>query len=57
MVSLVEQMLEMHKQLPEARPTRRRHCNVASRPPTGRSTAQLHGLTQEEIEIVEAAGR
>jgi hypothetical protein len=56
MVSLVEKMLSLHKQLPEslARLTRRRHCNGASRPRTGRSTgARLYGLTEEEIGIVE----
>jgi hypothetical protein len=59
MVSLVERMLALHKQLPEslARLTKRPPCK---RPDRGhgradRRGARLYGLTEEEIGIVQKA--
>jgi len=60
MVSLVEQMLALHKQLPQVgTPHEKTALQAArSRPRTGRSTgAWPYGLTEEEIGIVEAGSQ
>jgi len=62
MVSLVEQMLTLHKQIPKAgTPHEKTALQAArSRPRTGRSmpwSTQLYGLTEEEIGIVEAGSQ
>ena len=61
MVSLVEQMLALHKQLPQAQtPHEKTALQRRIEATDGQIDAlvyELYGLTQEEIEIVEAAGR
>ena len=60
LVSLVEQMLSLHKQLPESRHAPRAHSSAAPDRGHGRADltgARLYGLTKEEIGIVEAASR
>ena len=57
MVSLVEKMLELHKQLPSAKTAADRDLIQRQIDATDRSIDQLvyelYGLTQEEIKIVE----
>ena len=61
MVSLVEQMLALHKQLPQAQtPHEKTALQRRIEATDGQIDAlvyELYGLTQEEIGIVEAAGR
>jgi hypothetical protein len=60
MVSLVERMLALHKQLPETTTPHEKTALASgrSRPRTGRSTgSRLYGLTEEEIKIVEEADK
>ena len=61
MVSLVEQMLSLHKQLPQAQtPHEKTALQRRIEATDGQIDAlvyELYGLTQEEIGIVEAAGR
>jgi len=61
MVSLVEQMLALHKQLPQAQtPHEKTALRRRIEATDGQIDAlvyELYGLTEEEIGIVEAAGR
>ena len=61
MVSLVEQMLALHKQLPQAQtPHEKTALQRRIEATDGQIDAlvyELYGLSEEEIEIVEAAGR
>jgi len=61
MVSLVEQMLSLHKQLPQAQtPHEKTALQRRIEATDGQIDAlvyELYRLTREEIEIVEAAGR
>jgi hypothetical protein len=62
MVSLVDQMISLHKQLKEATRTPHEQTGLQRQiEATDRQidalVYELYGLTEEEIKIVEAAGR